>query len=299
MISPATEQVRNPTNSSKEGAETSRLKMLAVNTKLLNWSGIVFVLLQSACTAVIAISGVRVAIGLSALAAAAGIHAPAHGFHQDAIRIPMMVFAFLGAVINLFVIWKVRRLRSRPASQNKEKTQLRTFSDCSFRTNPASPRRRMDHSPHRSPRPLTFDRLSFFYFFSFKSSSGLSSSFASRSCSRSLYPTGNSNVRSSAVKTRIFRVESSIAEQISQCSRCRSISSRSFASTLPSMYSEMCSQTCLQSSFIALSRRTACVPEPSFSGMELGAFAASSAPGAAALSLRQDLFPAPAPFPPR
>ena len=117
MISPATEQVQNPTNSSKEGAETSRLKMLAVNTKLLNWSGIVFVLLQSACTAVIAISGVRVAIGLSALAAAAGIHAPAHGFHQDAIRIPMMVLAFLGAVINLFVIWKVRRLRSRPASQ--------------------------------------------------------------------------------------------------------------------------------------------------------------------------------------
>jgi len=91
--------------------------MLAVNTRLLNWSGIVFALLQSACTAVIAISGVRVVIGLSALAAAAGIHAPAHGFHQDAIRIPMMVLAFLGAVLNLYVIGKVRRLRSRPASQ--------------------------------------------------------------------------------------------------------------------------------------------------------------------------------------
>jgi hypothetical protein len=91
--------------------------MLAVNTKFLNWSGIVFALLQSACTAVIAISGLRVAIGLSALAAAAGIHAPAHGFHQDAIRIPMMVLAFLGAVLNLYVVGKVRRLRSRPASQ--------------------------------------------------------------------------------------------------------------------------------------------------------------------------------------
>jgi hypothetical protein len=91
--------------------------MPAVNTKFLNWSGIVFALLQSACTAVIAISGVRVAIGLSALAAAAGIHAPAHGFHQDAIRIPMMVLAFLGAVLNLYVVGKVRRLRSRLASQ--------------------------------------------------------------------------------------------------------------------------------------------------------------------------------------
>lgn len=80
-----------------------------------------FAILQSACTAVIAISGVRVAIGLSALAAAAGIHAPAHGFHQDAIRIPMMVFALLGSLINLFVIWKIRKLRSNPASQWRQK----------------------------------------------------------------------------------------------------------------------------------------------------------------------------------
>lgn len=90
---------------------------MPLNPKLLNWSAIVFAILQSACTAVIAISGLRVAIGLSALAAAAGIHAPARGFHQDAIRIPMMVLAFFGAVINLYVIWKIRRLRSKPAAQ--------------------------------------------------------------------------------------------------------------------------------------------------------------------------------------
>lgn len=85
--------------------------------RILGWSGIVFAILQSACTAVIAISGVRVAIGLSALAAAAGIHAPAKGFHQDAIRIPMMILALVGALLNLFVIWKIRSLRSKPASQ--------------------------------------------------------------------------------------------------------------------------------------------------------------------------------------
>jgi hypothetical protein len=117
MSSHVTEQTENPPEISKGNAEASRPKMLAVDTKLLNWSGIVFALLQSACTAVMAISGLRVAIGLSALAAAAGIHAPAHGFHQDAIRIPMMALAFLGAVINLFVIWKVRNLRNKPAAQ--------------------------------------------------------------------------------------------------------------------------------------------------------------------------------------
>jgi hypothetical protein len=89
--------------------------------KLLNGSGILFAVLQSACTAVIAISGVRVAIGLSALSAAAGIHAPARGFHQDAIRIPMMLLALAGSLVNLFVIWKVRKLRSKSASQWRQR----------------------------------------------------------------------------------------------------------------------------------------------------------------------------------
>ena len=94
---------------------------LSSRLKVLGWSGIVFAILQSACTAVIAISGVRVAIGLSALAAAAGVHAPARGFHQDAIRIPMMLFALVGSLINLYVIWKIRSLRSKPAAQWRQK----------------------------------------------------------------------------------------------------------------------------------------------------------------------------------
>src|SRR5882757_10091404 len=77
-----------------------------------------FIVLQSACTAVIAISGIRVAIGLSALGAATfGIHAPAHGFHRDAIRIPMMIAALAGSLINLYVVWRIRSLRARPASR--------------------------------------------------------------------------------------------------------------------------------------------------------------------------------------
>jgi len=41
----------------------------------------------------------------------------AEGFHRDAIRIPMMVIAVLGSLINLYVIWRIRSLRSRPAAQ--------------------------------------------------------------------------------------------------------------------------------------------------------------------------------------
>lgn len=103
-----------------EGASEAT-KSLSSRLKVLGWAGIVFAILQSACTAVIAISGVRVAIGLGALAAAAGIHAPATGFHQDAIRIPMMIFALFGSLINLFVIWKIRNLRSKSASRWRQK----------------------------------------------------------------------------------------------------------------------------------------------------------------------------------
>jgi hypothetical protein len=74
-------------------------------------------LLQSLCTAVLTISGIRVAIGLTALAAASGVYAPARGFHQDAIRIPMLIVAAAGAIINLAVLAWIRHLRSRPSAQ--------------------------------------------------------------------------------------------------------------------------------------------------------------------------------------
>jgi hypothetical protein len=87
-------------------------------TWLVSAGSFLFILLQSACTAVIAISGVRVVIGLSALAeATVGIHAPAGGFHRDVIRIPMMIAATIGSLINLYVIWRIRSLRARPSSQ--------------------------------------------------------------------------------------------------------------------------------------------------------------------------------------
>jgi hypothetical protein len=74
-------------------------------------------LLQSLCTAVLAVSGIRVAIGLTALAAASGIYAPARGFHQDAIRIPMLIFAAVGAVVNLAVLAWIWHLRAQPSAQ--------------------------------------------------------------------------------------------------------------------------------------------------------------------------------------
>jgi len=96
---------------------TASVQSARRSTRWINWSSFVFALLQSACTAVLAVSGVRVLIGLGALAAAAGTNAPAKGFHQDAIRIPMMILALAGALINLYVLWRQWSLRRRPAAQ--------------------------------------------------------------------------------------------------------------------------------------------------------------------------------------
>lgn len=97
--------------------ENDSIPTVSKSTRLVSATSLVFIVLQSLCTAVIAVSGVRVAIGLSALAAATvGIHHPATGWHQDAIRIPMMVLATIGSLANLYIIWRVRSLRARPSS---------------------------------------------------------------------------------------------------------------------------------------------------------------------------------------
>ena len=103
----------------KMGAPAQPSEVLIGSQRLqtVGWASVLIALLQSLCTAVLTISGIRVAIGLSALAAASGIYAPARGWHQDAIRIPMLIAATVGAVLNLAVIAWMRHLRNQPAAQ--------------------------------------------------------------------------------------------------------------------------------------------------------------------------------------
>lgn len=88
---------------------------------VIAWSSFAFALLQSFCTAVLAVSGLRVVIGLGALAAATASSEPVTGFHGDAIRIPMMALALVGALLNLGLLWQLRRLRNRPAARWRQK----------------------------------------------------------------------------------------------------------------------------------------------------------------------------------
>ena len=82
----------------------------------LSFVTLLFAILQSACAAVLALSGIRVALGLTALAAASGTYAAPTGLHQDAIRIPMLALGTLGSVVNLAVLIRVRILRARASA---------------------------------------------------------------------------------------------------------------------------------------------------------------------------------------
>lgn len=84
---------------------------------IIGLSSFFFILLQSACTAVMAISGLRLLIGIGSLAAAASGLRFLAAMHGTAIRIPMEILAVGGSLVNLYVIWRIRSLRSRSASQ--------------------------------------------------------------------------------------------------------------------------------------------------------------------------------------
>jgi hypothetical protein len=94
---------------------------LVRNRGVIAWSSFFFALLQSICGAVVAITGLRVAIGIGALALSTGAGAAMVRFHTDAIRVPMIVLALLGSLLNLAILMHVRHLRSRPASQWRQK----------------------------------------------------------------------------------------------------------------------------------------------------------------------------------
>lgn len=84
--------------------------------RALSFTSLLFAALQNICVAVLTVSGIRVAIGLTALTAGM-IYEPVHSFHQDAIRIPMLIIAVAGAVLNLLVLAWIWYLRSRPSAQ--------------------------------------------------------------------------------------------------------------------------------------------------------------------------------------
>lgn len=82
----------------------------------LNWSSLFLAFLQSVCSTFIALHGIRLLVGLGAIVLASSAWHLAERLHADTIRVPMMLIALVGALLNLLALWQVRRLRVRSAS---------------------------------------------------------------------------------------------------------------------------------------------------------------------------------------
>ena len=85
-------------------------------------SSLFFALLQSVCTFFAALDGVRLALGISSLIISASATAALDRLHSDWIRVPMIVVALLGSLLNLVVLMQIRTLRNRPSSQWRQLT---------------------------------------------------------------------------------------------------------------------------------------------------------------------------------
>ena len=82
---------------------------------LLTWGSLALAAAESLCVAAVGLSGMRVALGMTSLLAA-GAGGPAHGFHSDMIRIPLLTLGVVGALISLLLLWNEARLRRSPSA---------------------------------------------------------------------------------------------------------------------------------------------------------------------------------------
>jgi hypothetical protein len=100
-----------------EVVQKTAMKLSDSVRRNLGVSALLLSILQAVCPAFLALGTVRLWVGLGALALASSTQAALRWYHQDAIRIPVMIVALVAASLNLFVIWQIRRLRARPAAQ--------------------------------------------------------------------------------------------------------------------------------------------------------------------------------------
>ena len=106
---------RNPTDLQSQQPDELEAPRRSASRLLLTWGSLTLAAIESLCVAAVGLSGVRVALGFtSLLAASAG--GPARGFHQEAIRIPLLTIGAIGALLSLLLLWNEEKLRRNPAA---------------------------------------------------------------------------------------------------------------------------------------------------------------------------------------
>jgi hypothetical protein len=99
-----------------EGSQPAVLK--AAPSMSVVASSLLFSVLQSICTAIVALNSVRLAIGIGSLAMTTGLGAALEHFHQITwLRVTLLVGALSGSILTLGIVLRAIRLRNRPAAR--------------------------------------------------------------------------------------------------------------------------------------------------------------------------------------
>jgi hypothetical protein len=106
-------EVRQSENEGPRFVGSRTLKAQSV----IGWSALFFALLQSVCTFFTAVDGLRLIIGVGSLAAMIRAGQTWDKLHTDPVRIPMIVFALCGSLLNLAALKRIRSLRDRPEAK--------------------------------------------------------------------------------------------------------------------------------------------------------------------------------------
>jgi adenylate cyclase len=81
----------------------------AVSSRTVSWGAVVFSVLGAPCAVATLIGPLAVALGFGALFGAGAV---LHFLDQNAIRIPILLLATLGALANLYTLWRARQIRA-------------------------------------------------------------------------------------------------------------------------------------------------------------------------------------------
>ena len=99
-------------------SDRSRPSVDAAPSLSVAGSSLLFSVLQSICTAVVALNSVRLAIGIGSLAMTTGLGAALEHFHQITwLRVTLLVGALCGSFLTLGIVLRTVRLRNRPAAR--------------------------------------------------------------------------------------------------------------------------------------------------------------------------------------
>ena len=108
--------VSSPPARAEEMVAASEQKSLHARS-WIGWSSVLFAVLQSVCSAFMAMAGLRLVVGLGSLALSAETTQLMNRMHADWLRVPMMSLALAGSLFNMAALLRMWGLRRRPASQ--------------------------------------------------------------------------------------------------------------------------------------------------------------------------------------